>query len=119
VRQQRKARLLIIGEGNERAGLEQLACDLNLGQDVAFPGYLHNPYPQLSRAAVFVLSSAYEGLPNALLEALALRIPVVSTDCESGPREILAGGRYGRLVPVGDRYAMARAIVEDAAGRRP
>ena len=76
------------------------------------PGFAANPYPWLASARVFVLSSIWEGFGNVLAEAMALGTPVVSTDCRSGPRELLAGGRYGPLVPVGDPVALAAAIAE-------
>ena len=110
VRVQRQARLVILGEGRLRAELAVLASTLGITADVALPGFIENPYAYMARAAVFALSSAYEGLPNVVIEALACGCPVVSTDCPSGPAEILDGGRYGRLVPVGDDMALARAI---------
>jgi len=111
VRKQRQARLLILGEGEEREKLEDLVRRLGLVGDVALPGFVHNPYAYMKRAAVFVLSSRWEGLPNVLIEALALGTPVVATDCPSGPREILEDGKWGRLVPVGDVEKMAEAIL--------
>lgn len=111
VRRERVARLVILGEGNERRHLEALAGELGLGDDVALPGFVENPYTYMRRARVFVLSSRWEGLPTVLVEALAVGTPVVSTDCPSGPREILEGGRWGRLVPVGDVDALATAIL--------
>ena len=71
-----------------------------------------NPFRYMARASVFVLSSWFEGFPNVLAQAMACGTPVVSTDCRSGPSEMLEGGRWGRLVPVGDWRAMARAIEE-------
>ena len=103
-------RLMILGEGTGRPALESLIDSLGLGGSVALPGFQTNPYPFLSRAGLFVLSSAWEGSPNVLTEAMALGTPVVSTDCPSGPAEILDGGRYGPLVPVGDVDALAGAM---------
>jgi glycosyltransferase involved in cell wall biosynthesis len=110
LRQALPARLLILGEGEDRATLEALVQQLGLQQDVSLPGFAANPYPYMIRASLFVLSSRWEGLPGVLVEALYCGAPLVSTDCPSGPREILADGRYGRLVPVGDVGAMARAM---------
>lgn len=104
------ARLLILGEGEERPALETLIAKFRLSTDVALPGFVANPYPYLFQASLFVLSSAWEGLPTVLIEALALGTPIVSTDCESGPSEILDHGRHGALVPVGDVDAMADAM---------
>lgn len=111
IRQQRPARLLILGEGNQRGPLETLARELGIAADVRLAGFVPNPLAYMRRAAVFVLSSAWEGLPTVLIEALACGCPVVSSDCPSGPREILDGGRYGRLTPVGDANTLAAAIV--------
>jgi glycosyltransferase involved in cell wall biosynthesis len=105
------ARLLILGEGRERAKLEALASELGIAEDVSFPGFEPNPYAFMARSSVFVLSSAWEGLPNALIEALACGCPVVSTNCPSGPQEILANGAFGPLVPVGNDRALAEAIL--------
>lgn len=110
VRDQHRCRLMILGEGKERAALSALARSLGIGADVTLPGFVANPYAYVARATLFVLSSAWEGSPNVLIEALALGIPVVATDCHSGPREILEDGRFGPLVPVGDAGALARAI---------
>ncbi len=111
VRAIRPARLLILGEGPQREALLSLARKLNVENDVALPGFVANPFAYIGRAAVFVLSSAWEGLSNVIIEALACGCPVVSTDCPSGPAEILDGGTYGRLVPVGDDAALANAIL--------
>jgi glycosyltransferase involved in cell wall biosynthesis len=89
-----------------------LSRELGVAEAVQLPGFVNNPFAWMSRAAVFVLSSAWEGSPGVLVEAMACGCPVVSTDCPSGPAEILAGGRYGRLVPVGDDEALAGAIIE-------
>jgi glycosyltransferase involved in cell wall biosynthesis len=112
VRRSRPIRLLIIGSGPERESLIALANALHLADLVEFHGFAENPYAFMARASAFVLASAWEGSPNALVEAMACGCPVVSTDCPSGPSEILADARYGRLVPVGDCDALSRAISE-------
>ncbi len=111
LRQERACRLVILGEGRQRARLAALARDLGIGDDVAMPGFVKNPYPYMSRADLFVLSSNLEGAPVVLMEALAIGTPAVSTDCPSGPREILGDGRYGPLVPVGDSEALSKAML--------
>jgi glycosyltransferase involved in cell wall biosynthesis len=118
VRAVRDARLMILGEGKDapetarrRAELMALATELGIASDVDLPGFAQNPLAYMARAAVFALSSTWEGFGNVLVEALACGCPVVSTDCPSGPAEILDRGRYGRLVPVGDAAAMAEAIL--------
>ena len=105
-----RARLVILGDGELRPALQKRARDLGIADDLLLPGFVTNPHACMARAALFVLSSAWEGFSNALLEALACGCPVVATDCPSGPREILADGAYGALVPVGDPQGMARAI---------
>jgi len=117
VRQEIPARLVILGEGPERPNLERLAAELGVAADVDLPGFDPNPFRYMRRAGVFVLSSRYEGLPNVLIQALACGCPVVSTDCPSGPSEILDGGRYGALVPLDDAEAMAQAIVRALSGQ--
>ncbi|CUU35553.1 Glycosyltransferase involved in cell wall bisynthesis [Armatimonadetes bacterium GXS] len=116
VAQVRPARLLILGEGEDRPLLEAKIARLGLQSVVQMPGFVQNPYAFMRRASVFVLSSRWEGLPTVLIEALACGCPVVSTDCPSGPREILGNGRYGHLVPVGDVDALANAILEVLSG---
>jgi glycosyltransferase involved in cell wall biosynthesis len=111
VRRQRPARLMILGEGEERPRLEALVKELGLEEDVALPGFIDNPYAYMARAGVFVLSSAWEGLPYVLIQSMACGCPVVSTDCPSGPAEILENGKYGPLVPVGDVEVLAEAIL--------
>jgi glycosyltransferase involved in cell wall biosynthesis len=106
-----KARLLILGEGELRSELEDQIAKMGLKADeVQMPGFVANPFAYVARCAVFVLSSRWEGLPGVLIEAMAAGAPVVSTDCLSGPREILEDGRWGTLVPVGDSHALASAI---------
>ena len=112
VRARRSVHLVILGEGSKRGSLEQQLHELGVAADVELHGFVDNPFAWMSRASLFVLSSAWEGSPGVLVEAMACGCPVVSTDCPSGPDEILAGGRYGRLVPVGDAAALADAIVE-------
>jgi glycosyltransferase involved in cell wall biosynthesis len=112
VRKSWQARLVILGEGKERPRLEKLIKDLNLEKDISLPGFVNNPYKYIKRASLFVLSSRFEGFPNVLVEALALGTPVVSTNCPSGPAEILENGKWGRLVPVGDVKALADAIIK-------
>lgn len=110
LRAHRQARLVILGEGELRAELEQLVVELDLLPDVLLPGFVDNPYVWMRHSALFVLSSAWEGLPTVLIEAMACGTPVVSTDCPSGPAEILEKGKWGRLVPVGDIGALSNAI---------
>lgn len=110
VRDSRPARLLILGEGDRRAELEALVQSLQIAEDVSMPGWVENPYPYMKRASMFVLSSRWEGLPGVLIEALYAGIPLVATDCPSGPREVLADGEYGQLVPVADVNALAHAM---------
>ena len=108
----RPARLVILGEGPERGELVTLARRLKIAEKVDFPGFTSNPFAYMAKARVFALSSTYEGLGMVLIEAMACGTPVVSTDCRYGPREILEGGKWGRLVPVGDWRGLARAIRE-------
>jgi glycosyltransferase involved in cell wall biosynthesis len=119
VRRTRPARLIILGEGAGRGELEALVRHLGLTADVALPGYVDNPCAWMSRASVFVLSSAWEGLPGVLIEALACGCPAVSTDCPSGPAEILDDGKFGPLVPVADEKGMADAILSTLANPPP
>ena len=113
LRQYRPARLVILGVGDQCDDILSLAKELGVSADVALEGFDLNPFRYMARCGVFVLSSAWEGFGNVLVEALACGAQVVSTDCPSGPAEILEDGKYGRLVPVGDAVALARAI-EDA-----
>jgi glycosyltransferase involved in cell wall biosynthesis len=110
------ARLMVLGEGEMRPALERLAADLGVADRVLLPGFTNNPWPYLATADLFVLSSDYEGYPLVLVEAMRAGLPVVSTDCESGPSEILDGGRYGTLVPPGEAPALASAM-EATLGR--
>jgi glycosyltransferase involved in cell wall biosynthesis len=108
----RPARLVVLGEGEERGALEKLAADLGIAEDVRLPGFVSNPYAYMAHADGFVLSSRFEGLPTVLVEAMACGTPVAATDCPSGPREILEEGRLGPLAPVGDAEALSRAMTD-------
>ena len=116
-RQHSPLRLEIAGEGPERGKLEALVARLGLDDAVTFSGFMSDPTILLARAALFVSSSRHEGFGNAIVEALACNVPVVSTDAPYGPREILEDDKWGVLVPVGDPRAMADAIL--AALRNP
>ena len=112
VRRNRNVRLMILGEGPERFVLESLVQELGITDVVALPGFVENPLPFIARASELVLTSRFEGLSNVIIEALACGTPVVATDCPCGPREILDGGRYGKLAPVGNAEALATAVEE-------
>jgi glycosyltransferase involved in cell wall biosynthesis len=111
VQSEREPRLVILGKGSERAKLERLVQSLGMDNSVQMPGFVDNPFQYMARADVFALSSRFEGLPGVLIQAMATGCPVVSTDCPSGPREILEDGRWGALVPVEDEEALAVAIL--------
>jgi glycosyltransferase involved in cell wall biosynthesis len=119
IRRQRPARLVILGEGASKEELLAYSRRLGVDADVDFPGHVRNPFAYYKRASVFVLSSLWEGLPTVLIEAMACGCPVVSTDCPSGPHEILEGGRYGTLVPVGSADDIARAVLAVMADPPP
>lgn len=110
LRKDRDARLIILGQGEEEAKLKALAGKLGIADDVSFAGFRDNPFAFMARCDLYVMSSAWEGFGNVLVEAMACGARVVSTDCPSGPNEILEGGRWGRLVPVGDAGALANAM---------
>ena len=116
VRKMRQCRLVILGEGPEKDNLNNLINELGVKADVAMLGFVDNPYAFMVNSRVFVLSSAWEGFGNVIAEALAVGTPVVSTNCKSGPAEILKNGKYGELIPVGDTKAMAEAILTVLAG---
>ena len=105
-------KLIILGEGEERQNLEKSIQNLNLQNSIDLPGFVDNPYSFLNKSNIFVLSSDFEGFGNVLVEAMACGTPVVSTNCPSGPSEILENGKYGKLVPVNNPNALAEAIIE-------
>ena len=111
VRKKRLARLIILGEGEARAELEATVKGLGISEDVSLPGFVDNPYAYMAKSSAFVLSSSWEGLPTVLIEAMACGCPVVSTDCPTGPKEILEAGKYGELVAVGDAVALSKAML--------
>lgn len=113
LRSRREAKLIILGEGRLRADLLAEAARLGVAADIDLPGHITRPAAYLAHADLFVLSSAYEGFPTVLIEALACGCPVVSTDCPTGPREILEAGVHGSLVPVGDHDALAAAMAAE------
>jgi glycosyltransferase involved in cell wall biosynthesis len=117
LRRQRGARLIILGDGAQKPGLSRLAGKLGIADDVDLPGFVANPYSYMAHADVLALSSLYEALPTALIEAMACGCPVVATDCPGGVRQIIGDDRYGRLVPVGDVEALAQAIAETLNAR--
>jgi len=106
-----KARLVILGDGLQKEELKKLAKDLNIEKNVWFAGFQRNPYKFMSKSRAFVLSSKFEAFPLVLVEAMICDVPVISSDCDFGPREILENGKYGILVPVGDAKKMAEAII--------
>lgn len=112
VREQRPCRLLILGEGDGRHELKQLSQELGIAEAVCLPGFDKNPFKYMARCTVFVLSSRFEGLPGALIQAMACGAAVIATDCPSGPSEIITPGKDGLLIPVGDVAAMARCLLE-------
>ena len=111
------ARLIILGEGSQRSTLEAIVHQLNLVDKVDLPGFAENPYPYMKRSSLFVLSSIWEGLPTVLIEALSCGTKVVSTDCPSGPREILENGKWGTLVPIDDVKELANAMINSIKER--
>jgi glycosyltransferase involved in cell wall biosynthesis len=117
--QQKEARLIILGEGELRPELEKLIHKLNLINTIDLPGFKDNPYAFLAKSTLFVLSSRWEGLGNVLIEALCCDVPIVATDCQYGPGEVLLGGKYGKLSPVGDPQTLAVKIIETINGNFP
>jgi len=106
------ARLLILGKGDEEEALKTLTDELGMTEKISFEGYRFDRHDYLSRADFFVLSSSYEGMPNALLEAMIHNLPVISTKCPGGPMEVLQNGQYGLLCKVGSPESMAAAMAQ-------
>lgn len=107
----REIRLIILGEGEDRKSLEGIIKENGLEDCVFLPGFVSNPLAWFAQSSIFVLSSAWEGFGNVIVEAMACGVPIVATDCPHGPSEILEDGRWGRLVQVGDAKGMASAIM--------
>lgn len=118
VLEKRSARLIILGEGPERSRLEDLVLKLKVKASVQLVGFVENPFVFMKMADLYVLSSNQEGMPNSLLQATILGCKVISTDCKSGPSEILENGRYGLLVPIGDSTILANAILSQIEAPR-
>jgi len=112
IRAQQPCRLIILGKGKEEKKLLKLAEHLNVDQDISLTGFIDNPYPYMAHADLFAFTSRWEGLGFVIIEALAVGTPVVATDCPNGPREILANGKYGPLIPISDSDALAQGILE-------
>jgi glycosyltransferase involved in cell wall biosynthesis len=112
VRKKIKCKLIIIGNGNLHDELTSQIQETDYSKDIDLAGFNVNPFSFMAKADVLVLSSRYEGLPNTLIEALACGVPSVSTDCKSGPRDILNSGEFGPLVPVGDEFQMSDAMLD-------
>jgi len=111
VEKQTGAKLIILGDGKEKENLRRLRQDLSLTNSISFEGFVKNPYKYIYNSDVFVLSSLWEGFGNVVAEALACATPVVATDCDSGPAEILDNGKYGKLVPVGDITKLSKEMI--------
>ena len=119
VRKGTNARLVVLGDGEERERLAAMARRLEIESSVEFLGNVANPLPYMKHSTVLALSSVMEGLPTVLIEALAVGLPIVATDCPSGPREILCDGAYGTLVPVGECSALANVLLDLLSKPRP
>jgi len=112
LQEHQETRLIILGKGDGKPALMELAQSLGIADRISFPGFVENPYAYMARADVFALSSAWEGFGHLIVEPMACGPPVVCTDCPGGPAEILSHGTYGPLVSVGDAEALADAILD-------
>ncbi|WP_078118069.1 glycosyltransferase [Thiosocius teredinicola] len=119
LRKETECRLIILGEGRLRESLTKEVADLGLEQDVDLPGFVDDPFTWMYHAELFVLSSSWEGLPNALIQAMACGTKIVSTDCPSGPREILEDGKWGQLVPTDDVGTLYEAMIKALGDKNP
>ena len=111
------SRLIIIGDGKARSKIETMIYSKNLQKHIKLMGYVENPYNYVSKSDIFVLPSLSEGLPYALIEARICKVPIVSTNCETGPKEVLKDGKYGLLVNVGDSKDLAEKMIELAKNK--
>lgn len=119
VRAKTPCRLMILGEGPERENLLGLAAELGVAEDFSLPGFVNPPFGHMAAAKCFVLCSLYEGLPGVLIQSLAMGTPVVATDSPGGSREVVEGGKLGKLVPVKDDTALSEAIYQVLGGNHP
>jgi len=119
VRKVRPAKLMILGDGSDRTRIVAEIERLGLENDVVLAGFVNNPFPIMKRAHVFVLASEYEGMPNVLIQAMALGAAIVATDSPGGNRELLRDGELGTLVPVGDDHALCDAIIQAIESKPP
>ena len=113
----RNVNFLLLGEGSQESDLKRLVADLDLEDNVLLPGFYADPFPILKRADVFVLSSFAEGMPNSLLQAQYFDKPIIATNCNFGPSEILEQGKWGSLVEIGDYLTMSQEIIKALDGK--
>ena len=111
-REKFNSKLIILGDGPEKKHLNELISNLNLTKDCYLPGFVKNPYDYMKLSSLFILTSHYEGLPNVLIEAQACEIPIISTNCKYGPKEILLNGKAGILVPVNNEQKLIKAMIK-------
>ena len=105
-------KLIILGDGPEKKNLNELSKELKIDNNVNFLGYVKNPLKYFKKSDIFILSSLVEGMPNVLIEAMMCDCTIVSTDCETGPKEILHSGKYGYLVPTKNEKELANGIIQ-------
>tara|TARA_B100000212_G_scaffold89261_1_gene65453 strand:- start:27714 stop:28835 length:1122 start_codon:yes stop_codon:yes gene_type:complete len=118
VSQEINCKLIILGEGPERSKLDELCRNLAIDSNsIYMPGFIANPFPYMKACDLYVMSSLWEGLPNVLIQALACKCNIISTDCDAGPREILEDGKWGRLIKVNDTNGLANAMIEELSSK--